>query len=220
MPPKSAPRTQEERRTETRRAILAAAIDALVGVGYARTTTTEIATRAGVSQGALFKHFATKAEIVAAAAEQLFADLIARFEAALAEKRRDETETPAVAAVRRLWEVFCEPRLRAVYLLFAEAPADSALCATLRPVVKRHEDAMLALAISLFPQIESQKELAALFDVVVFAMQGLTLQRPVYVAAEREAQMLAHVELLADQLFGAHARDSRPKTDRTTKRKR
>lgn len=195
------PRTQEERRTETRRAILAAAIDALVEVGYARATTTEIAARAGVSQGALFKHFATKADLVAAAAEQLFVDLIARFESALAERKPDEA--PAVAAVRRLWEVFCEPRLRAVYLLFAEAPADDALRDSLRPVVQHHEAQMLTLATSLFPDIAQQPMLAALYDIVVFAMQGLSLQRPVHVGAAREKNMLAHIEGLALQMFVA-----------------
>ena len=73
-------RTQAERRETTRQALLEATIASLVEAGYARTTTTEVVRRAGVSQGALFNHFPTKSALVAAAAEQLFADLVSVFE--------------------------------------------------------------------------------------------------------------------------------------------
>ena len=59
-------RTQQQRREETRGRLLAATQTALVERGYAGTTTTEVCRRAEVSQGALFKHFASKGELLAA----------------------------------------------------------------------------------------------------------------------------------------------------------
>lgn len=67
IPPASTHRTQEERRTATREALLDATVTALARYGYAGTTTTAISRLAGVSRGAQVHHFHTKADIVAAA---------------------------------------------------------------------------------------------------------------------------------------------------------
>ena len=47
-----APRTQQQRRDETRRALLDAAVESLIEVGFARTTTLEVQRRANASRGA------------------------------------------------------------------------------------------------------------------------------------------------------------------------
>jgi len=57
-------RTQEERSTETRGRLLQAAIDCIVDLGAAATTTPEVAKRAGLSRGAQQYHFPTKAALM------------------------------------------------------------------------------------------------------------------------------------------------------------
>ncbi len=193
-------RTQEERRTATRQGLLDATLECLVELGYARTTTTEVARRAGVSQGAIFNHFPTKSQLVVAATEQLFAELVEAFRTALARGRPDED--PVAAAIRRLWDVFCHPRLRAVYLLYAEAPADEELLVALRPVVARHNANVIVFAAALFPALEAPG-LGALLDCVVFAMQGASLQRPVHLDRARERALLATLEQLARTALAA-----------------
>src|SRR4051795_6622477 len=64
-------RTQAERSATTRAALLDATVASLVEVGYANTTTTGIAERAGVSRGAQMHHFPAKADLVAHAVEHL-----------------------------------------------------------------------------------------------------------------------------------------------------
>ena len=66
-----APRTQQQRRDETRRALLDAAVESLIEVGFARTTTLEVQRRADVSRGALLHHFPSKAELLVAAVDHL-----------------------------------------------------------------------------------------------------------------------------------------------------
>jgi len=66
-----APRTQQQRRDETRRALLDAAVESLIEVGFARTTTLEVQRRANVSRGALLHHFPSKAELLVAAIAHL-----------------------------------------------------------------------------------------------------------------------------------------------------
>jgi AcrR family transcriptional regulator len=69
--PTRAPRTQQQRREETRRALLDAAVQSLIEVGFARTTTLEVQRRADVSRGALLHHFPSKAELLVAAVDHL-----------------------------------------------------------------------------------------------------------------------------------------------------
>src|SRR5215468_10776770 len=65
------PRTQQQRREETRRALLDAAVQSLIEVGFARTTTLEVQRRADVSRGALLHHFPSKAMLLVAAVDHL-----------------------------------------------------------------------------------------------------------------------------------------------------
>src|ERR1700746_2163134 len=67
-PKRSAPRrNQAERSAATREALLDATIACLVEDGYANTTTSRVAERAGVSRGAHLHHFQTRNALVAAA---------------------------------------------------------------------------------------------------------------------------------------------------------
>jgi AcrR family transcriptional regulator len=167
-------RSQLERRTETRARLLGATQTALVERGYAGTTTTEVCRRAGVSQGALFKHFASKGELLAATAERLFGGLIDAY--------RDEmpnlagVQDRAEAAVRLLWGVFEDPRLLAAIELYGAARTDRELAQRLAPVAERHGENLRQLSHELFPEAAARKpEFDALVAVVVQAIQGATL---------------------------------------------
>jgi len=64
--------TQEEKTAETRRRLLDSAILCLIDRGYANTTTSEVAERAGLSRGAQLYHFPRKEELLTNAVEHLF----------------------------------------------------------------------------------------------------------------------------------------------------
>ena len=63
-------RTQEQRRHDTRNAVLNAAMKILVEDGYEKFTTTRVAKAAGVSRGAQENYFRTKNELIVAATRQ------------------------------------------------------------------------------------------------------------------------------------------------------
>src|SRR5262245_55016337 len=93
-----APRTQQQRREETRRALLDAAVESLIEVGFARTTTLEVQRRADVSRGALLHHFPSKAELLVAAIDHL-AEMRAReLKALSAQLPAEATETTIKAS--------------------------------------------------------------------------------------------------------------------------
>ncbi|ETA49620.1 TetR family transcriptional regulator (plasmid) [Ponticoccus alexandrii] len=74
-------RTQDQRSTETRRLLLAATVKMLMDVGYANTSTSGIAKRAGVSRGAQTHHYPSKMALIVAATEEMFANFASGLEA-------------------------------------------------------------------------------------------------------------------------------------------
>jgi AcrR family transcriptional regulator len=166
-------RTQQERRSETRARLLDAAIDCLVAQGYAHTTTPDVARRAGLSQGALFKHFPTKAELVAAAVEHLFATLVAEYRAAFAGIA--ETADRSAAAIELLWRIFRQPRLQVAFELYVAARTDAELSRRLAPVAEQHRENLRRHARELFPESAANPDFPVVVDLVLDAMQGAAL---------------------------------------------
>lgn len=97
-------RTQAERSATTRAQLLDATLACLEQQGYAGTTTTEIARRAGVSRGAQLHHFPTKVELVTQAVEHLFERRHAEFLAAF-EQLPVGVEPRLEAAIDLLWSM-------------------------------------------------------------------------------------------------------------------
>ncbi|QFT31313.1 helix-turn-helix domain containing protein [Roseibium porphyridii] len=74
-------RTQAERRAETRNALLRAARALIVEKGYAETGTPEIVKAADVTRGALYHHFADKADLMRALVHHEAAAIAAEIDA-------------------------------------------------------------------------------------------------------------------------------------------
>ena len=166
-----APVQQRSRATQAR--LLDATIECLIRRGHGGTTTLEVCRRAGVSQGALFKHFRTKADLLGAAVQQLFAGLIRDFREAFAAvgPRADRVS----AALRLLRQAFAEPRLLAAFELYAVARTDPRLHAVLAPVMAEHRENLRVEARKLFPEVDDASQLDAVVDTVMSALQGAAL---------------------------------------------
>lgn len=166
---------QQARARATRRKLLEASVACLVEEGYAGTTTTEVCRRAGVSQGALFKHFPAKAALLAATVEHLFAGLVDDYRREFAEAAASDDRIGA--AVRLLWDTFNRPALHAAYELMVAARTDPELRSALEPVQVEHGVNLRRAALDLFPEAgEGDPEgFEAVIDVIVSAMQGASL---------------------------------------------
>jgi AcrR family transcriptional regulator len=166
---------QQERSHATRARLVKSAASCLVKLGYANASTAAMAKRAGVSQGALFKHFPTKADLLAACLERILADCVDAFREELAATPRlplPERIPPAIAA---LWRIFRAPGMRAVFEVYVVARTDAALARQLEPILTRHREAILAEGRRLFPELPVRPDFDAAIDAVVYAMQGVAL---------------------------------------------
>jgi AcrR family transcriptional regulator len=170
--PRVVRRTQSERRASTQAALLDATVQTLVELGYARTTTTEIVVRAGVSQGALFRYYATKEALLSAAAAALCASLFPRFRVAMRSKKgADEVEQ----LIRGVWRVFKTDEVRVLHELYAAAPNEPALKQALLPVLAAHRTQTFEVARELVPALAGSPHFEAAADIVLAAMTGAAL---------------------------------------------
>ena len=188
-------RTQAERRATTRGALLDAAVASLVAVGYARTTTTEVCKRAGVSQGALFKYFPTKEALVSAAAAHLLDGLVGGYLDAFTRIPRGSDR--ATTAIRLMWSVFCRPELSAAFDLYLAARGDEGLARCLAPVIDRHARTLRTEARRLFPEVGGTPRFEALLDLLLELMQGMALSRAISLDPAHERRVLGLATELA-----------------------
>jgi AcrR family transcriptional regulator len=172
-------RTQAERSALTRARILDAALACLAELGYAATTTTVVAERAGVSRGAQLHHFPTRDDLVAAAVRHLFADLREAFQKAFAALSPEADRVGA--AIDLLWEVYRDPRLAAVLELYVAGRTDASLRARLAPVAAAHHAHVVVLARAYFPEAAARAgSLESVLDLVLDTLQGMAVRRVVH----------------------------------------
>ena len=177
-----APRRQADRRARTQKALLGAAIEALVESGYAGMTTRAVAERAGVSIGALQHHFRSRAELVAAAIEQLNADLTRELVRRAPTGTRSERKL-AEELLDVLWELHKGPLMAAMAELAVAARTDPELRERLAPVQREAIAASASVTAHLFPRSAAQASPAALMDTALGTLRGVALLRFVDPAA-------------------------------------
>src|ERR1700733_15388371 len=133
-------RTQEERSTRMRARLLDATVDCLARLGYAGTTTTEIAKRARVSRGAQLHHYPRKEDLVIASVEHVFGLRLEEFGRAFASSPPDVDRRPV--AVELLWKMFQGPVFHAWLELVVAARTDKNLREALNEMNDRFQGDM------------------------------------------------------------------------------
>ena len=168
-------RTQEERSAETRERLLDATLACLIEEGYARTTTTRVCERAGLSRGAQVHHFRRKADLVISAVAHLAARQAheLRERAAALPEDGDRLER----LIDSIMELFAEPIFYAALELWTAARTDPELLESVlefeRPAGRHLADVWRELAGSLAdaPQFEAAMELT------IHLARGMGLQK-------------------------------------------
>lgn len=150
------PAPQQARAQRTRSQILDATITSLMENGVTKTTTTAIAKTAGVSQGALYKHFPSKPLLLAAATEHLFVTMREAFVPTLLQRAEQSPHALEQLCFDLLWENYSDPRIQGVFSLYIAARTEPDLHTLLEPIVSVHFDAILAMARMLYADGASQ----------------------------------------------------------------
>jgi len=128
-------RTQSERSAATRHLLLEATVACLVDLGYAGTTSSAVAERAGVSRGAQLHHYGTRQQLIAAAVEHLSDQRMTQVREQVA-ALVDDASRPR-RALDLLAEALSGPLWAATLELWTAARVDTALREELLPVEQR-----------------------------------------------------------------------------------
>src|ERR1044071_6680786 len=193
LDPTRAPRTQQQRREETRRALLDAAVQSLIEVGFARTTTLEVQRRADVSRGALLRHFPSKAELLVAAVDHL-AEMRARemkaFASQLPPERADRPDREAAehgepapggdprtgAVLDLLWQCFSGTFFKVSMELRTAARTDPELRRVLIVAERSLRDRIVAQSRTLFGRaVAEHPALERALDLTLQLMIGAAM---------------------------------------------
>lgn len=182
-------RTQQQRREETVARLLQASIDTIIEVGYARASAAVITKRAGVSVGALFRHFETMGDFMAATAYEVLRRQLETFTKQVAEIPVDRPALPAALTILR--DITAGSTNAVLYELMVAARTDEKLMETLQNVLGQYS-AKIHDAARALPGAESFPE--ETFPVIVALMtnvfDGAAIVRGVLPQPELEEQRI------------------------------
>jgi AcrR family transcriptional regulator len=192
-------RTQQQRREETVARLLDASIDTIVEVGYARASAAVIARRAQVSDGALFRHFATMGDFMAATALEVMRRQLGLFTKQVAEIPADQPPLEAVLVILR--DVTGNATNAVMYELLVAARTDEKLRATLQNVLTEYAANIYDIARSL-PGSEQfpDETFAALVAILTNTFDGAAIVRAVLPQPDIEANRIQLMTSLLTRL--------------------
>jgi AcrR family transcriptional regulator len=171
--------TQDEKTAETRRRLLDSAILCLVDRGYANTTTSEVAERAGLSRGAQLYHFPRKEELLTNAVEHLFQLMFTDTKEKVG--RLNDVNDRRAMAIDLLWEIANGPLMTAWIELVVASRTDSYLRSALSAANDRARELIDRSFKELFPRPANASEDYELIPQMVvliidaMALEGKTL---------------------------------------------
>jgi AcrR family transcriptional regulator len=165
---------QAERRRVTRGKLLDATIDSLVDLGYARTTTVEVAERTGLSRGTQLHHFPSRSDLLVAAIEHLAEERSKDFEVELT-ARFEKGDDPVDAMVDVLWVMFSDPIYWATIELMVAARTDPELLEKL----EAFERSLGGRIYSAFRGRTGRqgRDAKASLEMTLYFMRGLAMER-------------------------------------------
>ncbi len=186
----------QDRALQTRTSLLDATFEALVELGYARTTTQEVCRRAGASRGKLLHHFPTRQSLVVAALEHV---MLARLAEHAGAGPVLDPSAPGRSAelIDRLWATLQGPPFYAWLELTVAARTDPELRDALTAFMDRWDAALEAAFEALVPTGAVDPQIRGIASAFVFAvLNGLAVDR-IYRSAEDVQPVVTFLKTLA-----------------------
>lgn len=184
-------RTQQERREQTIARLLDATIECLVHDGYSGTTVKAVAARAGLSQGAIFRHFPTRLELLMATMNAVADRFISGYEARVDQLRRDDDDDVRVA-LKALQSITTTDEQTAWFEIQLAARTDDQLRDAFRPIFLRNQKENFDIARTLFPDTIGQLPMMdELIQLLIHVFHGQSLDAHLDDDAQRQQQSMA-----------------------------
>ncbi|MFJ6673002.1 TetR/AcrR family transcriptional regulator [Actinosynnema sp. NPDC091369] len=180
-------RSQADRSRETRRKLMQATVECLVERGWAGTTTTVVAERAGVSRGAQLHHFRTRGELVAAAVEHLGAESVIDLK-----ERARQVNGSTVAVVELIADFYASDLFTAALELWVAARTDPELKTVVVPLEARLGRETHRLAVELLDADETKPGVRETVQLTLDLVRGLALANQLTDDGKRRSRIIRH----------------------------
>jgi AcrR family transcriptional regulator len=192
-------RTQAERRATSRAKLLDATLACLAERGYAGASLPEIVRRAGLSNGALWRHFRSKADLLAAAALEAEERLLAPVDGGPPAGLSPLDRVDAVIDQMLVWAG--QPAMHAIVELLLASRAD----ADLQRALQAHDERAAALFVDeiqrmLGPELASHPHVRTHVRQLGLLLYGITVTQHLR-SAEATHQLTSELRALARGLF-------------------
>jgi AcrR family transcriptional regulator len=185
-------RWQQKKSRETRNAMLEAALECLAESGYAACSLQTVASRAGISRGAMLHHYATKLDLMAAVVEYAFyrrmADYLTRIRALTEEERAVAQDGIAIS-----YKVCRTPEYAAYLELHVASRTDTELRAIFLDRARRFDRVWRQEIERAFPEWTGDPRLELLDDYVWSVVEGLALNIDIWDDGTRAEALLRFV---------------------------
>lgn len=184
---------QAYKSSSTRQQILDAAVQCIVRLGYANTTTMMIAKEAGLSRGATLHHFPSKIDIIKATVDYLYEKRRRAFRRSSAELPKDEDRVRL--AVRAYWKHVNHPLFVAFFELSVASRHDKELRSILIPAQKKFDKEWYDQALESFPEWKRDPEAFKLVMALSQTlMEGIAISHLTHPRRGQEQDLLQFLE--------------------------
>ena len=183
---------QQRKSRATRNTMLDAALECLAERGYASCSLQTVASRAGISRGAMLHHYASKLDLMAAVIEYAFyrrmADYLDRIRALSEEARAVDN-----AGISVSYQVCRTPEYAAYLELHVASRTDRALRLIFLDRARRFDRVWRDEIERAFPEWRGDPRLELLDDYVWSVVEGLALNIDIWNDTAREEALLCFV---------------------------
>jgi AcrR family transcriptional regulator len=185
----------------TRARILEAAVECLVELGYANTTTVAVQAKAGISRGRLLHHFPARDELLVAAVTHLGE---ARFGAMIEQVEANPYQGDVIdATVDAMWDSMKGPLFIAATELWVAARTHPELQAVLQPAEQQLWRHLRSGYQQIFGPYSSHPRFDEVLQLLVNGMRGFALTRNFDRSPRPEARHLQSWKRMAHELLAA-----------------
>lgn len=175
--PGAAKTWQQTKSENTRAAILDAALECFYKLGYANTTTENIARAAGLSRGAMLHHFANRFDLIKAAIEHLNAQRLKAYAEAEAESQANAEQARVEEGIDVYWNELNTPGFVVFHELLVASRTDPELRAALVPAYQHFQRSLYEASKQVFPDLARSAKFMESNFLTQYLLSGMAIAR-------------------------------------------
>ena len=168
---------QQTKSQLTRTAILQAAVDCFYQLGYANTTTENIAKAAKVSRGAMLHHFPARADLIKAAVGYLKQQRIEMFAKEEFAIQQGAEHSRIEEGIDIYWRQLNTPVFIVFHELKVAARTDKELASVVQPALQEFEAAWFEAVKDVFPDLALSEAFSRANYITQFLLEGMAVAR-------------------------------------------